>query len=689
MSLAALQDLFRRYREKATGIWKLGTDPSRTIFLDYGDAVFAQSTHLQDRLTFLLVERGKVTQAQMDYALANLKPGLSIGKNLIEMGFITQRDLLEVAKAQVERIVQGSLASTEAPVFEERELDANVVRLPMNTPQLFLAGTLALQDRGALLELLGPLNQVVVLQGRNLMDLTLPPDLAKLPPLLDGTHTLLELSRESLAEPLRLGAFALFLREMGWARLHEMPPLDRHALDLAFAAEPETPSAPLPEPVPETVPTLFSSIQEAERPTTNLEHLSHAFDQDLGGAPARPEGPGTLSEGPGTLSEGPSAAAQALGLGEDEPLTLEPLRLDEALMATEPQPFLEPMDPGWAFPAHQAASAEPVPAGSPALDAPLRLTEPEGPALDPEQPNEAAAPSLRLEEPEETPALAVPAALTGEPVVHLRVPPAYDDEPATSHLSSERLPEAVPARGKGLRRALLGVLGLALLGGAGYAWHSSSSGKSKALPGAAGGAAAAPASAPHPAPATAPAPAAVPAEPAPAPVPAAEPAPAKPAAPEPAAKPAAAEPAAKPAAKAAPVEAPAKPAPKAAPAEVPGKTPVSTAIAARLAALEKGDLPLATRQGRRLLQETPASHWTLRLEIACQTDTIQRVPEVFKGKPADLFLLPMPMRDGRTCYQVFFGRYASQQAAIAEVKNLPGAFRQDHPKAMRLGDIPR
>ena len=131
MSLLALQDLFKRYREKATGIWTLGKDPGRTIFIDYGDTVFAQSTHLQDRLTFILVERGKVTQAQMDYALANLKPGLSIGKNLIEMGFISQRDLLDVAKAQVERIVRGALACPDLePAFQEQELDANVVRLP-------------------------------------------------------------------------------------------------------------------------------------------------------------------------------------------------------------------------------------------------------------------------------------------------------------------------------------------------------------------------------------------------------------------------------------------------------------------------------------------------------------------------------------------------------------------------------
>lgn len=284
MTLLALQDLFRRYREKATGVWALGRDPGRTIYFDYGDAVFATSTHLQDRLTYLLVEKGKVTQAQMDYALANLKTGLSIGKNLIEMGFITQRDLLDTAKYQVERIIRGALGcADEAPEFDARDLDTNVVRLPLNTPQLLLGGILALQDREGLLELLGPLNQVVVLQGRNLQELTLPPDLAKLPPLLDGTHTLLELSRESMAEPLRLGAFALFLRELGWARLHEMPPLDRHALDLALAPEPEPiPALPMPilhEPEPEAAPSLFASIQEAARPTTNLEHLSQSLDE--------------------------------------------------------------------------------------------------------------------------------------------------------------------------------------------------------------------------------------------------------------------------------------------------------------------------------------------------------------------------------------------------------------------------
>jgi len=573
MSLLALQDLFRRYREKATGIWTLGKDPGRTIFIDYGDTVFAQSTHLQDRLTFILVERGKVTQAQMDYALANLKPGLSIGKNLIEMGFITQRDLLDVAKAQVERIVRGALACPDLePSFQEQELDANVVRLPMNTPQLFLTGTLALQDREGLLELLGPLNQVVVLQGRSLMDLTLPPDLAKLPPLLDGTHTLLELSRESLAEPLRLGAFALFLREMGWARLHEMPPLDRHALDLALSPEPEPLSPPLAEAFPETVPSLFSTIQEAARPTTNLEHLSQALDQEPAAEALRPE-------------EVP-----------------EPLYLPEPVMV--PQGPAEPIEePGQGYP--------PTP--------PLPIQwEPE--------PEDAPVPLVPLE---------------------------YATPPAMERLPEEEAPEPKP--GKGLRRTLVAVLILALLGGGGFLWVNRAQARTWfpwAFP-----APPAPPAPPPPAPSPAPVVHAGIAVPASAPAPAAQPAPA--------------------------------PAPMPAPA---AKVPeLDVSIPARLKALGQGDLDLAVRQGQRLVKEVPPGHWTLRLEIACQGDTIQRLVGIFKGADPDIFLLPLAMRDGRVCYQVLYGRFATQMAADKQLKHLPASFLADRnrPKKFRFSELPK
>jgi hypothetical protein len=335
--------------------------------------------------------------------------------------------------------------------------------------------------------------------------------------------------------------------------------------------------------------------------------------------------------------------------------------------------FVEPSASGWAFPEPGA------PDGFPEPGEPLRLGEAGGSEEAEPEPPASPEPPVRLgsldgEHPERVMPPTV-AEAEDEPVVRLRVP--REEE---SHLSSERLPEPVAERGggKGLRRTLLSAAVLACLGGAGYFWATRPH-PPKPLPVDTPSANPAPAPKPAPAPEATPAPAPA-AQPEPAPAPAAKPAPATLATPAPAppSKPAAAPAAPKPA-----------PAPAAAAKPAAKETTVSTAIPARLAALEHGELDLAVKQGRRVVQEGPASHWTLRLEIACQTDTIQRVPQVFAGQQPDLFLLPMPMRDGRTCYQVFIGRFATQAAALAEIKRLPAAFRADRPKAMRLADIPK
>jgi len=307
-TLSALQDLFQRRREGATGQWRLGSDPQRNIFFDQGRIVFAQSTHPLDRLTHLLVEKGRLTQDQMDYAMSNLQPGMSVGKNLIQLGFITQRDLLDMAKLQVERVVWGAIGTANvAPNFMAKDLDATVVRLSLDTPALLLGGLLNLKDRERLLDLLGPLSQVMVLDRMKLNGLDLPTDLARVPSLINGRRTLLELSRDAAAEPVRLGAFVLFLREMGWGHLQDQPePSTQDLLELPLGGEDalvtpatlppppdETPAlippiislSEIPEPPAEPdehrapTPPLFHSIQAASSTTHNLDHLSSALDR--------------------------------------------------------------------------------------------------------------------------------------------------------------------------------------------------------------------------------------------------------------------------------------------------------------------------------------------------------------------------------------------------------------------------
>lgn len=575
MTLTALLDLFRHRREGATGVWRLGQEPYRTIFFDAGDIVFAQSTFPADRLTNLLVEKGKLTQAQLDYALGNLKQGMSIGKNLIEMGFITQRDLLDMARLQVERVVFGAMEiSDEKPDFKELELESSVVRLPMDTSLLLLNAVLNLKNRESILETLGPLNQVVLLQGRQLGQMALPADLAKLPTFLDGTHTLLELSRESMTEPLRLGAFALFLREMGWAKLHEMPPVDKQALAEVLSGELEPLSAPLPPPAPpespiETVPSLFSTIEDAARPTTNLEHLSRAFD--------------------------------AIDEIEEDPLPAEAL-LEEVGDAGGDVLELEP---------HTGFTAE---SGQAILPTPQFELPPIPEAEEPRV-------TLGEEEPEIT--------LNPETVAPLELPGSVQAE------APEEESEVPAGEGRGgvLKWILLAIVVLLLAGGAVWAMRRTR----------------------------------------------------RPVSDLQLAKPITA--AVKPAEK--PVEPPPQIAvpPPQAPPEPP---PLDASLPSRLAALKRGDMAVALAQGAKLLEERPKTSWTLRLELACQPETVKRSVELFNGEEADLFIRPMVLRDGRDCYQIFYGEFPSAAAAGKQASRLPEAFRSsgNRPKPFRLDAIP-
>lgn len=643
MSLAALQDLFARVRAGATGVWTLGHDPHRIIYLEDGRIVFAQSTHPLDRLTHLLVEKGKLTQAQMDYAMDNLSPGLSIGRNLIQMGFITQRDLLDIARFQVERVVSGALGSEGLDArFEARDLDGSVVRLALDTPALLLGGLLNLRDRERLLELLGPLEQALVLESPP-REASLPPDLARVPSLLDGRRSLLDLAREAGTEPMRLGAFALFLRELGWARpasvpgdetpallesLPEVPALDEDLLvvEAPPAARPvpgflETQPVPkAPETAAEPPPrrsSLIEHIQAAQLPTANLDHMAEQLDSLSPPAPLPPR------------IEPPRP-------GDDDEITAEnpvpPLlpesHADAAWHVEEGQALLpEPAeDPG------EAPEVEASPA--PALEALEPLPEP-FPVL-PVAPEAGAAPDFTPRPRKRRKRAAWLLALPFVAVVVLglwlfrggpaSVPPPESPGPAPIPPPAESPgPGTVPGPPKPARPgADLPAAGP----GAGPGIEAT------ALP--------APAPPPSPAPSPAPGPKTQPPAPGPAPSPAPE------------------------------------PAPKLLPAEV------------RWTALRTGRLDSAIVQGRSHVRALPGARWTLRLVIACQGETLQNAAGWLSASSRDVFIVPMAMRNGQSCNQLFLGTFASKAEAEAEIPRLPAQFREggNKPRPYQVSEIP-
>ncbi|MDE3033449.1 MAG: hypothetical protein KGI56_07275, partial [Acidobacteriota bacterium] len=126
------------------------------------------------------------------------------------------------------------------------------------------------------------------------------------------------------------------------------------------------------------------------------------------------------------------------------------------------------------------------------------------------------------------------------------------------------------------------------------------------------------------------------------------------------------------------------------PAPPPAKPVGPASRAERLKAITTGQWALALAQGE---AQRRAIHgaWTLRLEIACQGATVQHAADLLAGRDPDLFLLPMTLRDGRTCYQVFLGSYPSEARALRAARRLPAPFHTEgnRPKPFRVSEIPR
>jgi hypothetical protein len=609
MTLKTLPDLFLRCRGRKTGHWRAGGDYFRTVYLDSGDIVFASSNFPSDRLTTILVEHGKLTKDQMDHAMANLKPGISVGKNLIEMGFITQRDLLDVARLQVEQIVGAALMAPDAPTFDNRdELEETIVRLPLDTPALLFASVTKIADRDVLLELLGPLKQVVLLQVKRVFEMDLPADLLKMAKLMDGTRTILELSNEAAVEPMRTGIFALFLREMGWGKIIELPPLDRSAITKALdTPEPTKPPESIP---PERSKQLFDVIEAAGAPTMKLDHLSAMLD-DLPNANDR-----------GGTEEQPPSAPEA-----------QPPMPEEF----EPPPIIPQQSVG------RIIQLTPEPLESPIQQEPQIKIDP-GSLDENEDDNE--------EEDDDGEAF---------------------DEPKTASSANPMTKKRGKKRGPILFLLLLAIV---LTAAAYFVWQLRNR--------------------PNP-------PFTVDTDPSR--LPDDGPAFEQPTQDEPAAPPQAEPPqppvrlniggsaedteGLTPPPDVAPAPQPPTPSPST-PPPPPVETKADVSTEARFRSLADGNIAVALEQGKAHFSAMPKTGWTVRLIMACQNDSLQNCANTLAPMRPDFFLMPFRLRDGRSCYQLFVGRYASQSAAETESKKMANAFQGKflvEPKVWQISEI--
>lgn len=129
---------------KATGTLAVATQAfKKNIYLKDGRVIFASSTVKDDRLGEMLVRAGKIGIRQYDESVELLKrTGKRQGAILVELGYITPKDLFWGVKYQVKEIIY-SLFRLEEGTFEFNENmppPDEVITLKMSTDSLIYEG---------------------------------------------------------------------------------------------------------------------------------------------------------------------------------------------------------------------------------------------------------------------------------------------------------------------------------------------------------------------------------------------------------------------------------------------------------------------------------------------------------------------------------------------------------------------
>ena len=187
-------------RTRKTGTLSLKTSVfTKKAYLSKGDAVFASSSYEDDRLGEMLIKAGKINMEQYDESVKLLKKtGKRQGAILVELGYLTPKDLFWGVKFQVKEIIY-SLFLLEDAVYDfiEGEIPSDeVITLKMSMGNLIYEGVKRI-DNWTRIRNEMPDPDTVLRLSRDpvalFQDVELGPQDRKMLSLVDGAKTIKEL----------------------------------------------------------------------------------------------------------------------------------------------------------------------------------------------------------------------------------------------------------------------------------------------------------------------------------------------------------------------------------------------------------------------------------------------------------------------------------------------------------------
>jgi curved DNA-binding protein CbpA len=129
-------------RSDTTGVLEFTNGPiCKRIYIKNGVMVFATSNQEEDRLEEILLKNGKITLDQYYQVDILKKEGKSLGKALVELGYLKPKELIWAVKHQAEEIILSLFLWEEGTVsFIEGSLPVEAITLKLSAASLIYRG---------------------------------------------------------------------------------------------------------------------------------------------------------------------------------------------------------------------------------------------------------------------------------------------------------------------------------------------------------------------------------------------------------------------------------------------------------------------------------------------------------------------------------------------------------------------
>lgn len=174
----------------------------KKVYLKEGEAVFASSNSNDDWLGVTLVKTGKISLQQFDYSTEVMKKsGRRHGAVLVELGYITPKELFWAIKHQVKEIIYSLFEYDRAEYeFVEGQVPDEVITLKMSAGSLIYEGVSRVDNLIRIKEEMPPVWTTLQLNDdplRLFQNVQFSPKDRKILSLVDGQRTIKQVIEDS------------------------------------------------------------------------------------------------------------------------------------------------------------------------------------------------------------------------------------------------------------------------------------------------------------------------------------------------------------------------------------------------------------------------------------------------------------------------------------------------------------